>query len=113
MRWLIPEVLQEAKEQDRLDLACAWLLRCWRPQGEGLPLGQRVDGEVQAPSLLPPPGVLTPRSPPAGPQGAAAEQRHRQPGSGPHSTEQAAFGAWRTWLDSPQSPPEVNSTEKC
>lgn len=68
MRWLILEVLQEAKEQDRLDLACAWLLRCWRPQGAGLPLGQRLDGEVQAPSLLLPPGVLTPRSPPAGPQ---------------------------------------------
>lgn len=62
MRWLIPEVLQEAKEQDRLDLACAWLLRCWRPQGEGLPLGQRVDGEVQAPSLLPPP-VSSPHAP--------------------------------------------------
>ena len=62
VRWLIPEVLQEAKEQDRLDLACAWLLRCWRPQGEGLPLGQRVGREVQAPSLLPPP-VSSPHAP--------------------------------------------------
>ena len=68
MRWLTLGVLKEAQEQDRLDLACPWLRRRWRLQGAGLPRGQRVDGQAQAPSLLPLSGVLIPCSPPAGPQ---------------------------------------------
>ena len=109
MRWLTLGVLEEAQEQDRLDLASPWLWRRWRLQGAGLPRGQRVDGQAQAPSLLPLPGVLIPCSPPAG------RQRGLLQSSGTGSlvldrTPQSRLEPGGTWLSNPQSPPGVNST---